>query len=156
MQRQLLFSTSTAALLFVLHPLHLLLCFAAPAELRSCLLQDVTTPSSSPADLVFDQQSLEQCGSLVAPNEAIDDDGASKLATAMISTDHRLRQLLLGGNNIGAVGAKALAKALLRQKSVVELGFGWNKLGDEGAAAIANVVRQDKQLQAVGLEFNSI
>ena len=50
-----------------------------------------------------------------------------------------LGELDLEGNRLGAVGARALATALLQNEALVVLNLGDAAVGDEGAAALAEL-----------------
>ena len=82
--------------------------------------------------------------------EVLDDEDA-KVVAYVVATSSSLIWLNLNGNNIGAVGAKALAEALRANRSLSKLWLsnnnhllGDNGIGDEGAKALRDAVR-DRQ-----------
>eukprot|EP00808_Paulinella_micropora_P012274 g35850.t1 len=66
------------------------------------------------------------------------------------------KSLDLSNQNLGAVGASAVAKGLQENKTVIELRMGANKIGLAGAEAIANMLKVNEALQVLILIDNNI
>ncbi len=66
--------------------------------------------------------------------------------------------VLLENRDVGAVGAVAIASALMEQKdhSVEELHLAYAEIGDVGAAAIAKMLRKNRSLIVLDLRDNKI
>jgi len=63
---------------------------------------------------------------------------------------------LSANNQIGAVGAKAIADALQHNSCLNTLNLGYNKIGDDGAKAIADALKHNSCLSYLGLGKNKI
>eukprot|EP00808_Paulinella_micropora_P027241 g40439.t1 len=66
------------------------------------------------------------------------------------------KSLDLSSQNLGAVGASAVAKGLQENKTVIELRMGANEIGPAGAEAIANMLKVNEALQVLSLIGNNI
>lgn len=97
----------------------------------------------------------------------LSDLGAVRLADALRSNT-RLLALNLSGNNIGDVGAEALAKALYgptdsvvfddyeSRSALQSLDLSRNNIGDGGAYALAEALQHNTSLKSLDLSFNEI
>eukprot|EP00808_Paulinella_micropora_P011269 g7931.t1 len=66
------------------------------------------------------------------------------------------KSLGLSSENLGQVGASAVAKGLQVNKTLLELYIGGNSIGAAGAQAIANMLKVNKTLTSLDLETNEI
>lgn len=81
--------------------------------------------------------------------------GATAIAKAL-RFNHTLKWLSLYTNNIGETGATAIANALKENENLVVLNFGNNDAGAEGCRAFANMLTQNKTLFHLHLGINKI
>lgn len=58
--------------------------------------------------------------------------------------------------DLGAVGAKLLAKALKENMQIKSILFGTNKIGDEGAKSVAALIKENPHIETVYLSSNKI
>ncbi|KAL3912795.1 MAG: hypothetical protein SGILL_006744 [Bacillariaceae sp.] len=82
----------------------------------------------------------------------------ARAVAMMLSTNSSLRRISLGNNAIGDEGAQAIAEALTQNphSSLVYLGLGYNEIGNEGAVAITDAVSQLKLFATLDLSGNLI
>eukprot|EP00808_Paulinella_micropora_P007601 g17915.t1 len=66
------------------------------------------------------------------------------------------KSLDLSSENLGQVGASAVAKGLQVNTAVQTLDISYNMLGDKGAAFIAEAIKVNKTLQTLNIDWNSI
>eukprot|EP00808_Paulinella_micropora_P024100 g20686.t1 len=81
--------------------------------------------------------------------------GASAVAEGL-QENKTLRELNIHDNNIGPDGAKAFAKALEVNKSITTLNLNWNNIGPDGAAAIRKALEVNSSLTQLSLWNNKI
>eukprot|EP00808_Paulinella_micropora_P028511 g40961.t1 len=93
--------------------------------------------------------------SLDLSSENLGQVGASAVAKGL-QANKVLQTLNIEGNNIGDRGAAAFADALKENKTVIELLMRGNKIGPAGAEAIANMLKVNKMLQTLWLGDNNI
>ena len=96
---------------------------------------------------------------LFVANNAISEDGAESLAEMLDPLDggnDSLQSLDLGANEIGVVGAKAIAKALKHNKGLRALYIGANGIGDKGAKAFAATLKSNDALGTLFMRKNRI
>jgi len=74
----------------------------------------------------------------------------------LIKQSKSLTSVDLGYNQIGAVGASAIAEAIKQSQSLTTVTLSGNSIGGEGASAIAEAIKQSKSLTTVNLSGNSI
>ena len=72
------------------------------------------------------------------------------------SNDTTLTTLSLAGNNLGEVGAAAVAGALQRNTTLTTLNLGYNGLGDVGGAAVAGALERNTTLTTLDLVGNAV
>ncbi|CAE7704159.1 Nlrc3 [Symbiodinium microadriaticum] len=88
------------------------------------------------------------------PENAIRSAGTEALAGALISgATPLLEQLVLAGNGIGTIGARAIATALKQLPRLQDLHLARNALGSQGAVAISRALKLD---HAPALEWLSL
>lgn len=90
----------------------------------------------------------------LAMNE-IGDVGALALAKALESNT-TLQRLSVVANEIGDVGAQALAQALEKNSTLQELQLDMNLIGDDGAQTLAQALKTNATLKCLGLSLNPI
>jgi len=83
--------------------------------------------------------------------KGIDDEDAMVLACEVILDNSVLTTLNLHHNNIGDIGAAAIAYALKGNTVLTELLLGNNRIGDTGAAAIAELLKVNMALTTLSL-----
>jgi hypothetical protein len=66
------------------------------------------------------------------------------------------RKLILRGNYIGTVGAKAIADLLKEQESLLHLSLEWNQIGSTGAEYLAEALLMNRSLVYLDLRNNYI
>lgn len=96
--------------------------------------------------------SLVNLESLLLSKNQIGDDGASEIGHHLPSN---LKLLVMRGNDIGDVGADAIAAAVANSK-IAELMLANNNIGSAGAIALAQVVAQSSCLQELDLNENEV
>jgi len=82
-------------------------------------------------------------------------EGAKELAKAL-ATNTTLTKLIFYNDNIGAEGATALAKALTANTTLTTLIFYNNNIGDEGAKELAKALATNTTLTTLSLNINNI
>ncbi|MFJ5549182.1 gala protein [Streptomyces sp. NPDC093225] len=88
---------------------------------------------------------------LLLGTNAIGDEGARTLATALAAGDHGIGTLYLGCNRIGAEGVTALADALADDTSVKALWLKRNPVLADGARTLAALLRRNRTLRTLDL-----
>jgi len=86
---------------------------------------------------------------------ALDHDGIAMLALAL-NKNRTLRELYLGLNVIGRVGACSLANVLKRNTSICLLDLSGCQIGDEGVEALANMLHSNSTLSSINLRLNNV
>eukprot|EP00808_Paulinella_micropora_P023617 g11890.t1 len=89
--------------------------------------------------------------SLDLSSENLGQVGASAVAKGL-QVNEALQVLSLMGNNIGPEGAKAIADMLKENKTVIELRMGTNKIGPAGAEAIANMLKVNQSIERIYIQ----
>jgi len=89
-------------------------------------------------------------------NNGLDDGVAVNLANALTSKACRLTNLHLDGNDIGDVGAVALARALKHNTTLEWLSLSCNRLTDVAAIALADSLRCNTALVVLRLGSNHL
>lgn len=85
------------------------------------------------------------------------DKGARAVALAVNTSTHgSVRELSLGNNNIGDVGAKSMVLILGRGSTLRRLSLRDNNIGDEGAVALARALKDNSELEELDLWGNSL
>uniref|UniRef100_A0A8C5CA18 NACHT domain-containing protein n=1 Tax=Gadus morhua TaxID=8049 RepID=A0A8C5CA18_GADMO len=81
--------------------------------------------------------------------------GAKALSRALL-VNRTLTALDLRSNNIGAKGARFLAEALKMNQALVSINFQNNAIGEEGTRALADVLLVNRKLVSLNLRENSV
>eukprot|EP00752_Nemacystus_decipiens_P011212 g9963.t1 len=84
------------------------------------------------------------------------DDGAGIVPSVPPPTSGVRRLLLAGNQRLGAAGARALASALKKDRSLQVLDLTRCKIGDEGARCLADALRSNSSLRELRLGYNDI
>jgi len=96
----------------------------------------------------------ETLGALILTDIDIGDAGADIMADALVSSNLSLHLVGLVSCGIGAVGAKAIAKAYEINTRLSVLIMDDNKIGDEGASILADVIASRKSKLVISLKKN--
>lgn len=106
----------------------------------------------------LDWYSEVMCGGPIVRinKKQIGDRGARQVAAALRNPRCRVKTLNLQFNSIGDNGAKAIANAVMDNKTLQKLYLGFNEIGDDGAQAMADALRINMTLQWLDLGSNSI
>ena len=91
--------------------------------------------------------------SLYLTNNQVGDEGAIALAKVLKEKNQILHKLCLEGNAVGDLGAASLAELV---KKLRYLNLRLNEIGDMGAIALANALEQHPKLHYLNLERNLI
>ncbi|XP_056432811.1 NLR family CARD domain-containing protein 3 [Gadus chalcogrammus] len=81
--------------------------------------------------------------------------GAKALSRALL-VNRTLTALDLRSNNIGAKGARFLAEALKMNQALVSINFQNNAIGEEGTRALADVLLVNRKLVSLNIQNNAI
>ena len=79
-------------------------------------------------------------------------EGAAAIGKVLSATKSNLKELYLGDNQIGSVGAKSLAAGLRNNTTLDKLYLEGNSIGDEGAIALRDVLLDQSSRQCKVLE----
>jgi hypothetical protein len=96
---------------------------------------------------------------LILPNTHLNDHAIiSEFAKAgladLLKVNHTIGWLVLNGNLITDIGAKALADALHQNKGVKHLILSDNQIGDDGVIALAQLLKETTTLHSLFLQGN--
>uniref|UniRef100_A0ABM5EZM2 NLR family CARD domain-containing protein 3 isoform X1 n=2 Tax=Pogona vitticeps TaxID=103695 RepID=A0ABM5EZM2_9SAUR len=84
-------------------------------------------------------------------------DGAMDLLSSVLSgKDCQIQKISLAENEIGNKGAKALARSLMVNRSLMSLDLRNNSIGPKGAKALADSMRINQYLLSLNLQNNTI
>ena len=89
-------------------------------------------------------------------NTGIGKPGLAALLKALEHEHCGVKRLYLGGNNLDADDAEAIARSLSKTRTIESLILGVNFIGDEGALSIANLLPRCPALRELGLASNGI
>ncbi len=98
---------------------------------------------------------LSRLESLDLAEMGISSEGAKSIAEAL-ARSRSMRHLELAGNYLGDEGAKALALALIKNESLQELGLWRNDIRTEGAIALGEMLRTNGTLVRLSVRYNYI
>ncbi|KAF2975821.1 hypothetical protein EK904_001380 [Melospiza melodia maxima] len=96
------------------------------------------------------------CHSLRLDNNQFKDDVMELLGSVLSGKDCQIQRLSLAENQISNKGAKALARSLLVNRSLMVLDLRSNSIGPTGAKALADALKKNQILQSLNLQHNSI
>ncbi|XP_064582016.1 NLR family CARD domain-containing protein 3 isoform X2 [Zonotrichia leucophrys gambelii] len=116
-------------------------------NLSSCLTYNVCKRLLS--QLLF-------CHSLRLDNNQFKDDVMELLGSVLSGKDCQIQRLSLAENQISNKGAKALARSLLVNRSLMVLDLRSNAIGPTGAKALADALKKNQILLSLNLQHNSI
>nr|XP_030140604.3 NLR family CARD domain-containing protein 3 isoform X3 [Taeniopygia guttata] len=116
-------------------------------NLSSCLTYNVC--KSLLSQLLF-------CHSLRLDNNQFKDDVMELLGSVLSGKDCQIQRLSLAENQISNKGAKALARSLLVNRSLMVLDLRSNSIGPTGAKALADALKKNQILLSLNLQHNSI
>jgi Ran GTPase-activating protein (RanGAP) involved in mRNA processing and transport len=84
----------------------------------------------------------------------ITDAGVVNGLAAGLAANKHVRSAWLDGNEIGSIGATALAEALVTNAGLIALNLRGNQFGDTGAAAFGKALAVNKKLVEIDLSTN--
>ncbi|XP_072791701.1 NLR family CARD domain-containing protein 3 isoform X3 [Taeniopygia guttata] len=116
-------------------------------NLSSCLTYNVC--KSLLSQLLF-------CHSLRLDNNQFKDDVMELLGSVLSGKDCQIQRLSLAENQISNKGAKALARSLLVNRSLMVLDLRSNSIGPTGAKALADALKKNQILLSLNLQKNGI
>ncbi|XP_050835867.1 NLR family CARD domain-containing protein 3 isoform X2 [Serinus canaria] len=96
------------------------------------------------------------CHSLRLDNNQFKDDVMELLGSVLSGKDCQIQRLSLAENQISNKGAKALARSLLVNRSLMVLDLRSNSIGPSGAKALADALKKNQILLSLNLQHNSI
>ncbi|RLV89522.1 hypothetical protein DV515_00014846 [Chloebia gouldiae] len=96
------------------------------------------------------------CHSLRLDNNQFKDDVMELLGSVLSGKDCQIQRLSLAENQISNKGAKALARSLLVNRSLIVLDLRSNSVGPAGAKALADALKKNQILLSLNLQHNSI
>ncbi|XP_029400604.1 NLR family CARD domain-containing protein 3 [Mus pahari] len=99
---------------------------------------------------------LLYCQSLRLDNNQFQDPVMELLGSVLSGKDCRIQKISLAENQIGNKGAKALARSLLVNRSLVTLDLRSNSIGPPGAKALADALKINRTLTSLSLQSNMI
>ncbi|XP_076793384.1 NLR family CARD domain-containing protein 3 isoform X2 [Arvicanthis niloticus] len=99
---------------------------------------------------------LLYCQILRLDNNQFQDPVMELLGSVLSGKDCRIQKISLAENQIGSKGAKALARALLVNRSLVTLDLRSNCIGPQGAKALADALKINRTLASLSLQSNVI
>ncbi|EGV93629.1 Protein NLRC3 [Cricetulus griseus] len=99
---------------------------------------------------------LLYCQSLRLDNNQFQDPVMELLGSVLSGKDCRIQNISLTENQIGNKGAKALARSLLVNRSLITLDLRSNAIGPQGAKALADALKKNRTLTSLGLQSNMI
>ncbi|XP_072607479.1 NLR family CARD domain-containing protein 3 isoform X2 [Vulpes vulpes] len=99
---------------------------------------------------------LLYCRSLRLDNNQFQDPVMELLGSVLSGKDCRIQRISLAENQISNKGAKALARALLVNRSLTALDLRSNSIGPQGAKALADALKINRTLAFLSLQSNEI
>ncbi|XP_008844366.1 NLR family CARD domain-containing protein 3 [Nannospalax galili] len=99
---------------------------------------------------------LLYCQSLRLDNNQFQDPVMELLGSVLSGKDCRIRKISLAENHISNKGAKALARSLLVNRSLIMLDLRSNTIGPQGAKALADALKINRTLTSLSLQSNII
>ncbi|XP_048188653.1 NLR family CARD domain-containing protein 3 isoform X2 [Perognathus longimembris pacificus] len=99
---------------------------------------------------------LLYCQALRLDNNQFQDPTMELLSSVLSGKDCHIQKISLAENQISNKGAKALAKSLLVNRSLIALDLRSNTIGPQGAKALADALRINRTLASLSLQGNRI
>ncbi|KAM3826601.1 NLR family CARD domain-containing protein 3 [Vipera latastei] len=99
---------------------------------------------------------LLYCHSLRLDCNQLKDSAMDLLGSVLSGKDCQIQKISLAENQIGTKGAKALAKSLMVNRSLLALDLRSNAIGPNGAKALADSLKNNQHLLALNLQSNLI
>ncbi|XP_077618668.1 NLR family CARD domain-containing protein 3 isoform X1 [Crocuta crocuta] len=99
---------------------------------------------------------LLYCRSLRLDNNQFQDPVMELLGSVLSGKDCRIQRISLAENQISNKGAKALARSLLVNRSLIALDLRSNSIGPQGAKALADALKINRTLAFLSLQSNAI
>ncbi|XP_039205823.1 NLR family CARD domain-containing protein 3 isoform X2 [Crotalus tigris] len=99
---------------------------------------------------------LLYCHSLKLDCNQLKDSAMDLLGSVLSRKDCQIQKLSLAENQIGTKGAKALAKSLMVNRSLLALDLQSNLIKDKGAAGLAEVLVSNQTLMTLHLQKNGV
>nr|XP_003227768.1 PREDICTED: protein NLRC3 [Anolis carolinensis] len=99
---------------------------------------------------------LLYCNNLRLDYNQFKDNAMDLLGSILSGKDCQIQKISLAENQIGNKGAKALARSLMVNRSLVALDLRSNSIGPKGAKAIADALKINQSLLSLNLENNTM
>ncbi|XP_070617099.1 NLR family CARD domain-containing protein 3 isoform X3 [Erythrolamprus reginae] len=99
---------------------------------------------------------LLYCHSLRLDCNQLKDNAMDLLSSVLSGKDCQIQRISLAENQIGTKGAKALAKSLMVNRSLLALDLRGNAIGPNGAKALADSLKNNQRLLSLNLQSNQI
>ncbi|KFZ68866.1 Protein NLRC3, partial [Podiceps cristatus] len=96
------------------------------------------------------------CHSLRLDNNQFKDNVMELLGSVLSGKDCQIQKLSLAENQISNKGAKALARSLMVNRSLMVLDLRSNSIGPTGAKALADALKKNQVLLSLNLQHNAI
>uniref|UniRef100_A0A8C6XG58 NLR family CARD domain containing 3 n=1 Tax=Naja naja TaxID=35670 RepID=A0A8C6XG58_NAJNA len=96
------------------------------------------------------------CRSLRLDCNQLKDTAMDLLSSVLSGKDCQIQRISLAENQIGTKGAKALAKSLMVNRSLLALDLRSNTIGPNGAKALADSLKNNQHLLSLNLQSNLI
>uniref|UniRef100_A0A8C6XFJ8 NLR family CARD domain containing 3 n=1 Tax=Naja naja TaxID=35670 RepID=A0A8C6XFJ8_NAJNA len=96
------------------------------------------------------------CRSLRLDCNQLKDTAMDLLSSVLSGKDCQIQRISLAENQIGTKGAKALAKSLMVNRSLLALDLRSNTIGPNGAKALADSLKNNQHLLSLNLQKNEI
>ncbi|XP_054850990.1 NLR family CARD domain-containing protein 3 [Eublepharis macularius] len=99
---------------------------------------------------------LLYCSNLRLDNNQFKDSAMDLLGSVLSGKDCQIQKISLAENQIGNKGAKALARSLMVNRSLLALDLRSNSIGPQGAKALADSLKINQYLLSLNLQCNAI
>ncbi|XP_053132825.1 NLR family CARD domain-containing protein 3 [Hemicordylus capensis] len=99
---------------------------------------------------------LLYCNNLRLDNNQFKDSAMDLLGSVLSGKDCQIQKISLAENQIGNKGAKALARSLMVNRSLMALDLRSNSIGPQGAKALADSLKINQHLLSLNLQNNVI
>ncbi|XP_054247136.1 NLR family CARD domain-containing protein 3-like [Indicator indicator] len=96
------------------------------------------------------------CHNLRLDNNQFKDNVMELLGSVLSAKDCQIQKLSLAENQISNKGAKALARSLMVNRSLIALDLRSNSIGPTGAKALADALKKNQVLLSLNLQHNAI